>query len=284
MSFTAWAVKLSAQSAANSRAMAAPSRALLRTSAMLAVRLAPSVISTIRPRRYGVASLPWMPSGVHVGEGLVDDRADLVGGDLVLDRDRVGDDQRRRRGRGPTWRAITAATSAGASTRIGAREAAAARVERRELVGAVAEHRHPERLERLQGQADVEDALHPGADHGDVGASTSSVRSALTSKRLLGAAVHAAEPAGHEDPDPGQRREPHRGGDGGGAVAAAGDDVRQVADADLDDVAGGWPAARGRRRPGRSAGRPSSTAIVAGTAPCSRMMPSTSAAISTFCG
>ncbi len=31
-------------------------------------------------------------------------------------------------------------------------------------------------------------------------------------------------------------------------------------------------------------GRPSRIAIVAGTAPCSRMMPSTSTAIATFCG
>ncbi len=65
----------------------------------------------------------------------------------------------------------------------------------------------------------------------------SSVRSALMSKRLLRAAVHAAEAAGHERADAGQRRQPHRRGDGGGAVGAAGDDVRQVADADLGDVA-----------------------------------------------
>ena len=53
---------------------------------------------------------------------------------------------------------------------------------------------------------------------------------------LLGAAVDAAEAAGDEDPDAGQRREPHRRGDRGRAVGAAGDDVGQVADADLGDV------------------------------------------------
>ena len=72
------------------------------------------------------------------------------------------------------------------------------------------------------------------------------------SKLCCGAAVHAAEPAGDEDADPGQRRQPHGRGDRGGAVAAARDHVRQVADAHLDDVAGGWRAARGRRRPARS--------------------------------
>ncbi len=46
-----------------------------------------------------------------------------------------------------------------------------------------------------------------------------------------------------------------------------------------------WLASSSRSSPDRPMrGRPCRTAIVAGTAPCSRMMPSTSTAIATFCG
>ena len=227
---------------------------------MLAVRLAPSVISTIRPSRYGVASLPVMPSRVHVGERLVDDRADLVGGDLVLGRDRVGDHDPRAEPERPR----------GAHHRghLGGRVdphrrgmPAGAGEERRELVAAVHQHRDAQRLQRLQRQPDVEDALHPGADHRDRGAAELGQVGGDV-EGLLRAAVYAAEPAGHEHRDAGQRCQPHRRGHGGGAVQAAGDDVRQVADAHLHHVRVAAEelevvGARGRSAAGRRGSRSS---------------------------
>ncbi len=104
---------------AYSTAIAAPSRALLRTSAMLAVRLAPSVISTIRPRRYGVASLPVMPSRsmsasawsmiAPISSAGISSSAGI--GLATTMPDRSPSDHAER---------ITAATSAAESTRIGA--------------------------------------------------------------------------------------------------------------------------------------------------------------------
>ena len=130
---------------------------------------------------------------------------------------------------------IMAASSSAESTRIGARVAALARVERRELVGADDDDRHAERLERLEGQADVEDRLHAGADDGHVGlAELGQVGGDVEAR--LGAAVHATEAAGDEDADAGQGGQPHGAGDRGGAVGLAGDDVGEVAEADLGDV------------------------------------------------
>ncbi|CAB4701084.1 unannotated protein [freshwater metagenome] len=114
--------------------------------------------------------------------------------------------------------------------------AAGAGVERRELVAALHQHGHPQRLEGLQRQPDVEDALHPGTDHGHVGAAELG-QVGRDVEALLRPAVHAAEAAGHEGADAGEGREAHGGGDGGGAVHAAGDDVRQVAHAHLGDIA-----------------------------------------------
>ena len=58
----------------------------------------------------------------------------------------------------------------------------------------------------------------------------------------------------------------------------------QVADADLHHGRVAGQQLEVRRATARSFGTPPSTAMVAGTAPCSRTMPSTSVAIATFCG
>ena len=55
----------------------------------------------------------------------------------------------------------------------------------------------------------------------------------------LGAAVHTADAAGGEDADAGHIGNDHGGGDGGGAVRAAGNQRRQVASAGLGDAAAG---------------------------------------------
>ena len=73
--------------------------------------------------------------------------------------------------------------------------------------------------------------------------------------RRLGAAVHAAEPAGHEHADAGEGGEPHRRGDGRRAVQPARHDVGQVAERDLDDrlVGGEQLEVVGGQADGRSA-------------------------------
>ena len=84
---------------------------------------------------------------------------------------------------------------------------------------------------------------------------------------VAGVAVHAAEAAGREDVDAGQRGEVGGRGDGGGAMPAAGRHGRQVARAHLDDVVAAGDLLAARRRPARCAAVPSTRAIVAGTAP-----------------
>ena len=56
--------------------------------------------------------------------------------------------------------------------------------------------------------------------------------------KVLRAAVHAADAAGDEDLDAGQRGADHRAGHGRGAEPAAGQHGRQVAAADLQRLAG----------------------------------------------
>ena len=103
-------------------------------------------------------------------------------------------------------------------------EPAGAREERRELVGAVADDRHAEGLEHLEGAADVEDRLHPRGDDGDLGARQLG-EVGRDVHRVLGALVHAAEPAGDEDPDAGEPGDAHRARHRRRPVRAGGDDV-----------------------------------------------------------
>ena len=127
---------------------------------------------------------------------------------------------------------MTAAISSGVSTRNGACVAAAPREERRELVGAVGEHRDPQGLQRLQGEADVEDALDPGGDHGDVGRGQLGEVGADV-EGAVAATVDTAETTGDEHPDAGEGRQSHRRGHGGGTVTMPGDHDRKVANAHL---------------------------------------------------
>ena len=65
------------------------------------------------------------------------------------------------------WSRSTSAASAAFSTRCSSAHAAAVGEEGRQLAGPVADHRHPERLQRLGGGRQVEDRLGPGRDHAD---------------------------------------------------------------------------------------------------------------------
>ncbi len=92
-------------------------------------------------------------------------------------------------------------------------------VEAREGVRPPAEQRHAESFQPFEGRADVQDRLHPGADH--------SYRRAGKRDKVSGfvgavgpAAVYATEPTGGEHADAGAGGEQGRGRDRGCAGAA----------------------------------------------------------------
>ena len=141
----------------------------------------------------------------------------------------------------------------------------ARRVERRQLVGAIADHEHAERLEHLDGARQIEDRLGARRDHRDLRARE---RDEIVRDIAGVAAMDAADAAGREHADPGARGE-HRGrADRGRGGRAAREVDREIGGAGLRDA---------RDRRSRSAravagsspmhGSPSMTAIVAGTAP-----------------
>src|SRR6185437_12684588 len=76
-------------------------------------------------------------------------------------------------------------------------EAGGSGVEGRELVGAVADHRNPLRLQELEGLADVEDRLGAGAHDGNARARKLD-QIGRDVEGLLGAPMHAADAAGGE--------------------------------------------------------------------------------------
>ena len=102
----------------------------------------------------------------------------------------------------------------------------------------VAEHGHVQRLQPLERRADVEDRLDTRAHNDDAGP-RQRVEVGGHVPGLVRAAVHATEPAGGEQADPGAHGQVSRGGDGRCAVAAARGERREVADAALDDVVAG---------------------------------------------
>jgi len=96
------------------------------------------------------------------------------------------------------------------------------------VVAAVDHDRHPQRLEPLEREADVEDALDAGGDHrhrgdghlGEVGGDVEGGGRA---------AVHAADAPGGEHSDAGERGDAHGGRHGGGASGLRGDQPWQIA-------------------------------------------------------
>ncbi len=117
-------------------------------------------------------------------------------------------------------------------------EAAPAPVERRQLVGAVAQHRHAERLQQLQGAAEIQHRLGARADdgHGRPG----DLRQIRRDVEVRGsAAVDAADTAGRQQPDAGGRGGGQGGRDRGAARRAGGERRPQVPAAHLGDPLSG---------------------------------------------
>ena len=162
-------------------------------------------------------------------------------------------------------------------------QAAGAAVERRELVAAVDDHGHAKRLQPFEREADVEDALDARRDDGHRGdGQFGEIGGDVEGGGR--AAVHAADAAGGEHADAGQRGDAHRGGDRGGPGGAGGDQPRQIAGGGLvHALLGGQPfelfGGRGRRSTRRRAPR-----WWRAWRRWLRTMPSTSMAICTFCG
>ena len=114
------------------------------------------------------------------------------------------------------------------------------------------------------------------------GVRASSCKSAEMSKLACGAAVHAADAAGREHADAGKRRDDHRRGHRRRAGAAARDARSAGRAGSLFATSGPSRASRSssRRARARPSSRPSTTAIVAGTAPSLRTSASSCSAVS----
>ena len=126
----------------------------------------------------------------------------------------------------------------GVFRRVAARvdgQAAAARVERGESLRAEAQHGHAVRLQPFERERQIEDGLRARA-HDDDGRLREFGQVGGHVERL--AAMHAADAARGKDLDARLRGDPHRGGDGGRAVALLRDDDGQIAAADFADVVG----------------------------------------------
>ena len=156
-------------------------------------------------------------------------------------------------------------------------------VEARERVRPVADHRHRQRLERLERPGHVEDRLHAGADDEDrcrrddaeVGGDV---------EGLGRAAVHAAEPAGREDADPGQVGERRRRGHGRRTRKSQVPQRRPRRGPTAWRCRDRCRPAPPQRPPRPMCTTPSSTAIVAGTEPPARTASSICAPISMLSG
>ena len=126
--------------AAAARRSARPSAALRRTSATFASSVAPPVSRWKRSSRNGVVAPPRTPCAAAAASALGEHAVVQLGVDLLVRRQRVGDDDRAPPSPSPAWIRMTAATSSGRVDAPRDREAGVGEVEAREAVGAVAEH------------------------------------------------------------------------------------------------------------------------------------------------
>ena len=110
-------------------------------------------------------------------------------------------------------------------------------VEQRQVVGAVAEHRHPERFEQLGRGGHVEDRLHARGDDQRLG-SDQLAEVGGDVRRSREAAVDAAEAARAHEADPDDPAGGERAADRRRADDALRDRRREVARADLARVGG----------------------------------------------
>ena len=95
----------------------------------------------------------------------------------------------------------------------GDRRPAVRRVEERERVGAEAERRDAERLERLRGRGHVEDRLRARGDHDDA-RSRELAEVGGDVRPLRPAAMDSADPAGAHEAEPDRARDRERAADG----------------------------------------------------------------------
>ena len=119
----------------------------------------------------------------------------------------------------------------------GDRRPAVRLVEQRQVVGAVAEHRHAERLEQLGRRGHVQDRLHARGDDQRLG-SDQLAEVGGDVRRSGEAAVDAAEAARAHEPDPDDPAGGERAADRRRADDALGNRRREVARADLARVGG----------------------------------------------
>ena len=117
-------------------------------------------------------------------------------------------------------------------------EAGLARVERGQLVGAVADDGHAVGLEVFERQSEVQNGFRARADDHDGGVGQL-LEVGGDIERLLRAAMHAADAAGGKHADARHVGDHHRGGDGAGAVPALRDEHGQVAAGRLGDARAG---------------------------------------------
>ena len=234
------------------RAARSALRRMIRT---FTARLAPSVAEWKWASRNGVTALPVTPVAVQQGQALGEGPVVQRRVELLVDRQRVGDDQRRRACTPCSSRAAsTSATCSGESSRPVQVEAAVGEVEAGEPAGAVADHRDAEGLQPLQRRAHVEDRLDPGADHRDRGpGQRDQVGRLVEGVRRL--PVHPAQAAGGEHADPGRRGHRAGRGDRGGAVRAGRPPPRPGRGRRAWPRRRRWPAGSAGRRRGRPPAR-----------------------------
>ena len=115
--------------------------------------------------------------------------------------------------------------------------AAGAREKGREFVAAIADHRHALRFQKFERLGDIEDRFRAGADDGDLGAREFD-EIGRNVECLLGAAMHAADAAGRENLDAGERGDIHRRRDRRARRAVPRDDGGEVPPRGFDDAAG----------------------------------------------
>ena len=189
---------------------------------------------------------------VHVGERLLDDHADLVGGDLVLDRDRVGDHDAavdaERPLRAPSRRRPRRRCRPASARRArwsGSRTTGTRRC-RTPSTGTPS----VSRVSRVSPMSRID---FTPADTTATEVWPSSVRSAEMSKVCWAPRCTPPSPPVTKTRMPASAASRIVAATVVAPCRAARDDVRQVADAHLGHVARGWRAARGRRATARPA-------------------------------
>jgi hypothetical protein len=195
--------------------------------------LAPGQFADVFEQKWGDGLAAYVFGLGHL-QGLLNRRFDVFGRHGVLFRHRHADQHPARQAQ----LELGADDVRGVFCRVAARvdgQAAAARVERGESLRAEAQHGHAVRLQPFERERQIEDGLRARA-HDDDGRLREFGQIGGHVERL--AAMHAADAARGKDLDASLRGDPHRGGDGGRAMAFLRGHDGQIAAADFADVIG----------------------------------------------